>query len=218
MMPLPILLLAISGLIAGCLVWWTARWFGVRYRLQSQKVISSADGVWRRAAIVIIAMTLWGAYIGAKAPSLALAASALVVTAILLCVALVDFQVRRIPDALVVALLVWAAVQFVWLDQSTPLAIIAGMLIAGGLFLVLRIVSRGQMGMGDVKLEAALGALLGFPAIMTAMLLGVIIGGLAAIALLVSKRAGRKDPFAYGPYLVLGAWIVLVRVWGLWPG
>ncbi len=73
------------------------------------------------------------------------------------------------------------------------------------------------MGMGDVKLEAALGALLGFPAIVSAMFLGVIAGGLAAIVLLLMKRVGRKDPIAYGPWLALGAWIVLVQAWGLWP-
>ena len=162
-------------------------------------------------------MALWGAYVGWQAASLAIATSALLVTTILLCIALVDFQVRRIPNALVLALLAWAAVQIVWLGQPAPLAAVAGLLAAGGLFLLLRIVSRGQMGMGDVKLEVALGALLGFPAIVNAMFFGVIAGGLAALVLLLTKRVGRKDPIAYGPYLALGAWLVLVQAWGLWP-
>ena len=164
-----------------------------------------------------VGMALWGAYTGWQTASLPVAASALVVTAVLLCIALVDFQVRRIPNALVLALLVWAAMQLVWLGQPEPLAAVAGVLMAGGLFLLLRLVSRGAMGMGDVKLEVALGALLGFPAIVSAMFLGVIAGGLAAFVLLLMKRVGRKDPIAYGPYLALGAWIVLVQVWGLWP-
>jgi leader peptidase (prepilin peptidase)/N-methyltransferase len=50
------------------------------------------------------------------------------------------------------------------------------------------------------------------------MAAGIVAGSLAALFLLLTRRAGRKDPFAYGPYLALGAWLVLVRVWGLWPG
>ena len=42
-------------------------------------------------------------------------------------------------------------------------------------------------------------------------------GGVAALFLLLTRRAGRKDTMAYGPYLALGAWLVLTRVLGLWP-
>ena len=72
--------------------------------------------------------------------------------------------------------------------------------------------------MGDVKLEAAAGALLGYPAVLAALFLGVLAGGVAAAFLLLTHRAGRKDAFAYGPYLALGAWLVYTRVLGLWPG
>ncbi|MEZ4767590.1 MAG: A24 family peptidase [Caldilineales bacterium] len=206
----------VVGLISGWLVWWLADRFVAGYRSQApEPAPSDAGAVPLPAALTVVCMALWGALAGWRAPSPAAGVSALVVTAILLCIALVDFQVRRIPNALVVALLVWAAVQLVWLGQPAPLAAVVGLLVAGGLFLVLRVVSRGQMGMGDVKLEAALGALLGFPAIMSAMLLGVIAGGLAAAVLLITRRAGRKDPIAYGPWLALGAWIVLVQAWGL---
>ena len=38
-----------------------------------------------------------------------------------------------------------------------------------------------------------------------ALCLGSILGGLAALALLITRRIGRKDPMAYGPYLIAGA-------------
>jgi prepilin signal peptidase PulO-like enzyme (type II secretory pathway) len=77
---------------------------------------------------------------------------------------------------------------------------------------------RGALGIGDVKLEAAAGALLGFPVALAAIFAGILAGGVAAIFLLLIRRAGRKDTFAYGPYLALGAWLVYTRVLGLWPG
>ena len=49
---------------------------------------------------------------------------------------------------------------------------------------------------GDVKLAAALGALLGYPLVLPGLVLGVIAGGLAALLLLLTRRAGRKDAMA----------------------
>lgn len=70
---------------------------------------------------------------------------------------------------------------------------------------VLAIVSRGAMGGGDVKLMAALGVWLGLWGIGQTFAYGTIAGGVAALVLLVVRRKGRKDYFAYGPYLCLGA-------------
>lgn len=42
-------------------------------------------------------------------------------------------------------------------------------------------------------------------------LCSIIAGGVAALLLLLLRRAGRKSAFAYGPYLALGAVIVLGR-------
>jgi leader peptidase (prepilin peptidase)/N-methyltransferase len=124
--------------------------------------------------------------------------------------------VRRIPNPLVLALLFVAAIQAAWLEGATPLAAALGLAAGGGAFLVVAWLGRGAMGMGDVKLAAALGALLGFPLIVPGLLLGTLAGGLVALALLVTRRAGRKDTMAYGPYLALGAWIVWTRSLGLW--
>lgn len=170
------------------------------------------------AWISVLAMTLWGGYVGWRWPGMAAGICALVVTALLLCIALVDLRVRRIPNELVLALLVWAVVQILWLGQPGWGAAALGLAVAGGVFLLLRLAGRGAMGLGDVKLEAALGALLGSPAVLAAMVAGILAGGLAAAVLLLTRRAGRKDAIAYGPYLALGAWLVYTRALGLWLG
>jgi leader peptidase (prepilin peptidase)/N-methyltransferase len=168
------------------------------------------------AALMAAGMALWGAYLGWQAPGPGQAAATLLITGLLLSISLVDFQVRRIPDPLVLALLLGAAIQALWLGVPPPLAAALGLAAGGGVFLLVAWLGRGAMGMGDVKLAAALGALLGFPLIVSGLLLGALAGGLAALALLATRRAGRKDMMAYGPYLALGAWIVWTRSLGLW--
>jgi hypothetical protein len=49
---------------------------------------------------------------------------------------------------------------------------------------------------------------LGWPAIVTALFYGVLLGAIAAVGVGVWKRSMRAT-FAYGPYLALGAVIVL---------
>lgn len=70
---------------------------------------------------------------------------------------------------------------------------------------ILAILSRGAMGGGDVKLMAALGVWLGMFGIVQAFTYGVLAGGVGALVLLLFRKKGRKDYFAFGPYLCLGA-------------
>jgi leader peptidase (prepilin peptidase)/N-methyltransferase len=85
--------------------------------------------------------------------------------------------------------------------------------IAGALLLLLVVVlSRGGMGMGDVKLAGLLGLMVGFPLVFIALFVGVWAGGLVAVALLVSGRKKRKEMLPFGPFLCIGGLTALL--WG----
>ena len=79
-----------------------------------------------------------------------------------------------------------------------------------GVFFLLALIGRGAMGLGDVKLAGVIGLMTGYPLVVAALALGIVLGGVAAIALLVTRRAGRKGTMAYAPYLALGTIIVLL--------
>ncbi|MEE8583199.1 MAG: prepilin peptidase [Dehalococcoidales bacterium] len=85
-----------------------------------------------------------------------------------------------------------------------------------GLFLIIAIVSRGGMGWGDVKLAGLIGLVAGFPLVLVAVMLAIITGGLAAIALLALKLRERKQTLPFGVFLAIGAVITLVHGAGLW--
>jgi leader peptidase (prepilin peptidase)/N-methyltransferase len=65
---------------------------------------------------------------------------------------------------------------------------------------------------------ASAGALVGYPLILQASFWGVVAGGVAALILLVTRRVGRKDFIAYGPYLAFGTWLIAAKMLGLWGG
>lgn len=89
--------------------------------------------------------------------------------------------------------------------------------VLGGLgyataMLLLHVLSRGGLGMGDVKLAVGLGTYAGMggsAAIVAAALLAVLLGGLAAVVLVVLRRATRRTALPFGPAMVAGAVVVL---------
>jgi prepilin signal peptidase PulO-like enzyme (type II secretory pathway) len=86
---------------------------------------------------------------------------------------------------------------------------VLGAVVGGGFFLLLTILSRGGVGLGDAKLTFFLGAALGLlplyaSPILHALIYGVVIGGVIAAALLISRVRGMRDYIAYGPFLCIG--------------
>jgi len=105
---------------------------------------------------------------------------------------------------------------FQWNFSVPYLAFLCNSLTGGAtgfiIFLLVVLISRGSMGMGDVKLAALIGLMTGFPLVVVSLFIAILTGGLVAIILLVTRLKKRKDPVPFGPFLCLGALIALV--WG----
>ena len=129
-----------------------------------------------------------------------------------------DFERRLLPNRLMYpALLAAVLFSWAWPDRSAVDIAIGGAVAAGaavGLFAlgVLFGNARGSgLGFGDVKLLVLLGLLAGWPAVGPAVVIGILLGGIPALALILTGR--RNVHFSYGPYLSAGGAIVL-----LFPG
>ncbi|MGP8080961.1 MAG: prepilin peptidase [Dehalococcoidales bacterium] len=78
--------------------------------------------------------------------------------------------------------------------------------------LSLVIFKKEGMGWGDVKMATMIGLMVGFPNVIVALFGGIILGGLAAIFLLLFKKKTRKDIIPFGDFLSAGTIIALF--WG----
>ena len=139
----------------------------------------------------------------------------LYLAAISVALAVIDLDVRRLPDAIVLPSYAVAAALLVAVDllrgdaAKLPLVVIGG----AGSFLfyyLLRVLKPGGMGLGDVKLAGVLGLYLG-QAGLAQLLVGTfaafVLGGVAGIALILARRSTRRSTIPFGPWMLGGAWI-----------
>ena len=121
---------------------------------------------------------------------------------------------KVVYPSMVVALLL-SLYPWPWFSESTGMRVAYAALggaIGFVIFLLIALVSRGGMGWGDVKLAALIGLATGFPLVFLAIIMGAILGGIAAVALLITKKRGRREAIPFGPFLALAAMVTLL--WG----
>lgn len=80
---------------------------------------------------------------------------------------------------------------------------IVGAVVGLSIIGLIIVISRGGMGGGDMKLFGLLGIVLGFKKILLTFLLACVVGALVGLFLLVSEMISRKQPMAFGPYIVV---------------
>lgn len=132
-----------------------------------------------------------------------------VFTAGLVVLAFVDLDHQIILDEVLVLLLVCGAAH-VYFSRGGWLDALYGMGFAGGLMLLIFILSRGGMGAGDVKLSFVLGLWLGLKASVVCLMLAFMTGGVIGVLLLATGIKKRRDPIPFGPFLCIGAYISLL--------
>ncbi len=130
--------------------------------------------------------------------------------AVLVPVALIDFDHRLIPNRITAPAAVLAlAIGLMTKPAGVPEQLIAG-LAAGGFLLFFVLAYPRGMGMGDVKLAAVLGLYLGRSvavALLGGVLLASVVGGVVMARLGVER--GRKTAIPFGPFLALGGLIAM---------
>ena len=131
---------------------------------------------------------------------------------------LIDIDTHLLPRRIVyrtIAVAMPLLVLSAFLDNTGS---IAGMFIGGiamwCILRVLEVLSRGDLGGGDVGLGGLLGLYLGwvsYEAIFVGLIAAFFVGGLFAVALLISRKANRHTHFAFGPFLIVGTLIAVLR-------
>lgn len=146
--------------------------------------------------------------------------AALLVAGLGVAMAYIDIREHRLPDRLTypafagaaLALAIAAVVTGDWSSYGRALAAAAVLTVV---FLALALIRPGELGLGDVKLAASLGLLLGWIGwghLVLGTFLSFAYGGIYSAVLLVLRRAGRRTAIPFGPFLLAGTLTAIA--WG----
>jgi leader peptidase (prepilin peptidase)/N-methyltransferase len=131
---------------------------------------------------------------------------------------LIDIDTHLLPRRIVYRTIAVAMPLLVLSAFFDDTGSIAGMFVGGiamwCMLRVLEVLSRGDLGGGDVGLGGLLGFYLGwlsYEAILVGLFASFLAGGFFAVALLISRKANRHTHFAFGPFLIVGTLIAVLR-------
>ncbi len=130
----------------------------------------------------------------------------------------IDLTLHRLPDRLTAPLFVVSAIvivvdAFVGKHFDRLIPSLVGALALPAFYLALLIISRGGMGMGDVKLSAGIGVVSGFfgvKIVLVSCFAAYILGSVIGIGLMLAGKAGRKTAIPFGPFMLVGQAIALL--------
>lgn len=137
---------------------------------------------------------------------------------------MIDLDVKRLPNAIVlplypILLVALAAGAFLEDNSACLLRAIVGGAALYGLYYLLAFCYPAGMGFGDVKLAGLVGMVLSFisyPALIVGSFAAFLLGGILGIALIARSREARKRSIPFGPFMVLGALVAIFVSEPLW--
>ena len=136
-------------------------------------------------------------------------------TAVLVLVTVTDLEHRLIPNRVILPAIIAAAVASpLWFGPGWYLALVGGAIAFVFFWLAAffgeKLIGRGAMGGGDIKLAAFVGLITGFPGIITALVLTIIAGGVISIVLLLTRVVNLRSGIPYGPFIVIGGFVTML--------
>ncbi|CAM3478695.1 A24 family peptidase [Paenibacillus lupini] len=116
-----------------------------------------------------------------------------------------DLKYMLLPNRILLAFAPFFIVLILLFPTGSVWMHVWGAVAGGGVLLLVVILSKGGMGLGDVKLLLLLGWILGLPHLIPAFIIACFLGSVVGGMLMLFKVVKRKQPIPFGPFLLLGA-------------
>lgn len=159
-------------------------------------------------AALFVAMALWFGPV-AQLPAY------LYLVAVGVALALIDLDVKRLPDVLTlpsyaVGAVLLGVASAVHHNGWSFLRALIGMAVLFAFYFTVAMISPRGMGFGDVKLSGVIGlylAWLGWAQLVVGAFAAFAVGAIVGIAVMLFAGGGRKTKIPFGPFMLVGALI-----------
>jgi leader peptidase (prepilin peptidase)/N-methyltransferase len=131
------------------------------------------------------------------------------VVAVVVCVALIDFDHMIIPSAITLPAAAIGLGASIALQPQKWWLYLASAAGAAAFCFIVAVAWPGRAGMGggDVTMALFVGSVLGFPGVLVGFFLAFFLGFLLALYVLFVKKKSRKTQIPFGPFLSIGTYV-----------
>jgi leader peptidase (prepilin peptidase)/N-methyltransferase len=165
----------------------------------------------RYPLVELLTAVLFAAVIAVHHDNIAMLVLGLVLVAFLVPIALIDADLRIIPNKLTLPAAILAVGLGSALDPGGEIERLVAGFAAGAVLALPSLVNPRGMGMGDAKLIAVLGLFLG-RAVAPAFFIAFVVGTVVGVGVIARKgmMEGRRTRIPFGPFLALGGVVAIL--------
>lgn len=116
----------------------------------------------------------------------------------------IDFDVKEIPNGIVLLIILLGVSSFFLMPEVLWWHRLIGAFCVSLPLFIIAMITGGGIGGGDIKLFFAAGILLGYKMILVSSLLAVVLGGIMAAILMITRKAKKGAEMPLGPFIALG--------------
>ncbi|MCF7845907.1 MAG: A24 family peptidase, partial [Candidatus Peribacteraceae bacterium] len=136
---------------------------------------------------------------------------------ILIFLASFDAQFGEIPDEVSLPAIFLALLGSVLVFTPSPATAIIGMLVGGGFFAALVLISNGRwMGGGDIRLGLLIGALVGWRGFAVALFIAALIGSVFGVIQILRQKKKLRSALPFAPFLASGGILAMLFTEKVW--
>ena len=128
-----------------------------------------------------------------------------------------DYRSHRIPNTLILFALGLRFILYLIELLLYPefimeifLGDLVGMIFAGGIFLIAGLISKGSIGMGDIKILGIMGLYQGFSGVIGSIFFTLLFTFFLSLALLLIKKKKRKSTIPFAPSMLVGTFLAIL--------
>jgi leader peptidase (prepilin peptidase)/N-methyltransferase len=138
-------------------------------------------------------------------------------SAVFVLILITDLERRLILDVVTYPAMILGLIGSFFMPGVTWWSALIGGAIGLTFFFIAAIIGNvffgaGAMGGGDVKLAAFIGIITGYPLVIEAIVLTLLVGAAVSLVLLITGVRSMRDYVPYGPFLIAGGMATLL--WG----
>jgi len=129
---------------------------------------------------------------------------------VLIVVSFIDIKYQIIPNEITFTFIPIGLILSLFFNHIKFLDSLLGLLIPAGILLLIAFIYKKGMGIGDVKLIGMIGVFIGWEYALISIFIGALFGSIYGIYMMVTVNITRKTRIPFGPFISLGAVIMIL--------